>query len=88
MVLKCWMMPAIGAVALGFIGVPAQAASAVTADLRIGAGQNLGGEQVHYRYHRRHHYNRYYRHSPGFYFYYSPWRHHRHHRYHRRHWRW
>jgi hypothetical protein len=86
MVLKSWLIPAVGAVALGFIAAPAHAVSTVTADLRIGAHQNVGAvEQVYYRYHRRHNYYRYYRHRPGFYFYYSPWHHHRHHRHH---WRW
>ena len=89
MKLKCWLIPAIGALALGSVTVPAQAASGVTASLAIGADQSAGAEQVHYRYryHRRHHYPRYYRYYryPGFYFHFG---HRRHHRHHRRYWRW
>lgn len=83
MALKHWLISTAGALALAFVAVPAQAASAVPTDLNIGAGQSAGVEQVHYqyRYHRRHHYHgyyRYYRH-PGFYFHFGHRHHHRHH---------
>ena len=92
MKLNNWLIPAIGALALGFLAVPGQAAvGGVTGagyDLRIAAGENAGVQQVHrrYRYYRHHRYHRpygYYGYRPGFYFSFGPRRHYRYHRHHR-----
>jgi hypothetical protein len=96
---KTWLIPAIGAVALGFLAIPGQAAvggvTAAGSDLRLAAGENTGVEQVHgrYRYYRdyRYYYRPYryhrpygyYWYRPGIYFSFGPRRHH-----HRRHHHW
>ena len=81
MKLKNWLIPAIGALALGFLAVPGQSAPAggVTGDLKIAAGENAGVEKAHYRRYR--HYRHY---RPGVYLYFGHRRHHRHHHHYRR----
>jgi len=83
---KTWLISAMGALALGLLMVPAQAApvSGVTGGLKIAAGENAGVEKVHrrYRHYRRHHhygYRSYWR-RPGIHFYFGHRRHHRHYR--------
>lgn len=86
MAVRCWLIPAASALALGFVAIPAEAAIPATGGLGIAISHTTAVEQAHYRYryHRRRHYYRHYRHVP-FYFYYGPRHHHR--RYwRRRHW--
>ena len=91
--LKNWAIPAVTAIALGFVTLPAQSApvGGVTGGLARAAAENSAAEHVHYRYryyryHRPYHrYRYYYGYSPGIYFYFG---HRRHHHHHRRYWRW
>jgi len=87
MKLKNWLIPAIGAVALGLLTVPGQAAptGGVTGDLKIAASENAGVEKAHYRRYRHRHYRHYRHYRPGIHLYFGHRRHYRHHR-HYRHW--
>jgi len=82
--LEHWLVPVIGAVALGALVATAQAAPlGQRADLRTAASAGLAPENVHwdrpyygyghyYRHHRPYYYGyRYYR--PYYYYGYRPW---------------
>ena len=99
MTLRNCLIATIGALALGFLSLPAQSApvGGLAGDLKIASGENSGVEKAHYRryrycrYHRcyrhyRHYRRHYYYGSPGIYFHFGPRWHHR--RYHRRYWHW
>ena len=92
--LSNWVVSAIGALALGFLAMPVQAAPAGALMGNAAAAQEEGAsmaEQVRHRcfwrYGRLHcpRHHRYYRYgySPGINLYFGGRRHHRHHR---RHW--
>jgi hypothetical protein len=73
-----WIVPVAALVALGSMGLPAQAAPLAVSP---GQGAESAVQQAHY-YRRHHRHYRHYRH-PGVSFYYGPrhrrhWRHHRH----------
>jgi hypothetical protein len=90
---RSWLIPAIGALAAGFLMVPAQAAptSGVASGLKIAASENAGVQKVHrrayrYRYHRQYHIQRSHRHlgyyrwrKPGIHLHLGHRRHHGHH---------
>ena len=91
--LSHWLGSAIGALALGFLVMPAQAAPAGALTGNAAAAQEQGAsmaEQARHRCYRRygdwicpgHRHYRYYGYGPGFSFYFGPRRHHHH-----RHWR-
>jgi hypothetical protein len=92
--LKNWLGPAIGALAAGFLTLPAHAAVggvAAASDLRTAGGANAGVERVHggYRYYYRPHYGYYDYPRYRYHRYHRHHRHHHHHRYrdhHRYHW--
>ena len=73
---KTWLISAMGALALGLLMVPAQAApvSGVTGGLKIAAGENAGVEKVHRRGYRHRHYKK--RHRYHGYHSYRRYRHH------------
>ena len=82
-----WLLSAVGALALGFLVVPAQAApmSGMAGDLKTATDVTSGVQQVHRRHYRHRHYRkyrhlrhyRYYRRSPGIQLYIGPRRDHR-----------
>jgi hypothetical protein len=80
-----WLIPAVGALALGYAAPPAQAAPVGGVEGLKASSANADVQQVHRRYRRYHHYyyddHRYYRrHRPGVHFYIAPRRHYHRHR--------
>jgi hypothetical protein len=78
-----WLVPAIGAFALGYAALPAQAAPVGGLEGLKTSSANADVQQVHRRYRRYHYYDdhRYYRrHRPGVHFYIAPRRHYHRHR--------
>jgi hypothetical protein len=63
-----WFATVVGAGALGFVVLPAEAAPVGAAGLTSSVKETPGVHQVHYRYR----YYRYYRYRPEIYFYYGP----------------
>lgn len=94
-----WLLSAVGALALGFLVVPAQAApvSGMAGDLKTATDVTSGVHQVHRRHYRHRHYRkhrqlrnyrhyrhyRHYRRSPGIQLYIGP---RQNNRYYGRHW--
>lgn len=95
--LSNWLLSAVGAVALGALAMPAQAAPVGALTGNAAAAQEQGAsmaEQVRHRCYRRfgewvcprHRYYRHYGYGPGINLYFGKRRHHHRHHKHRRHW--